>query len=269
MMQGRPELAFVPPPVERPLLPPWVKGTAIALVAIIGIMWTVHHRRARANDSAGADLTRQMNAINSKGVERLNRIQSEQDRQAAIDARHARAEQERAAARPVDLTDAMIRRLVESCPEFAAATTVRLPKQFRRSDYSYKSRTYPALAAAVRSGFVEFRPPLESTRAEYDQPIEVVLTTSGSVRLRTTDSGSEYIVDLGGRKVDSINSATNRGSFVSIAFSWRYAEDEVAPLAPDQGTRSGGAELSKSGENWSAKRVWIKGRSASTTLCPS
>lgn len=240
-------------PEKTTTLPPWMVFAALAIVLVVGLVWTGRQRAARAKLNPDDIL----NDINVKGMAQRNRLAQE----AAKARAQALAAQMAAAPKtelPDDVNEAAVIALLEQCSFFQQPVTVPVPKEFRSSSYRSVNAIYPALDAATREQLVEINPPVETSSP--NDTIHVWLTNYAGSKVDVADGGDgTYRFGVGRRRIVSIApvaTAPASDKELSISFDWKYERPVGLAIAPDGVAHKGWANLQRGAGGWTLTGAW-------------
>jgi hypothetical protein len=171
------------------------------------------------------------------------------------------------------ISDDEIQRLIEECDFFQERLVVRIPKSVSPGTIGLID-DHGALALAANMGIVELDPPFDVSMARRHLPNPANPGGPSEVRLGRnasgvpiTDMGSEFQIDLGRRRVESLSGIQRTAGKVGLFYRWTVENPSVLNFAPDQFHRYGGADIRWSGGRWAAKGVWLNTDSGARMLC--
>lgn len=269
----RPTLSSTPvdPPAPSSSFPLPLVFVGIFIVVVLGMVWTNHHKAARANVNPDDIL----NEINNKGSNLRRQLREEQ---AAIHRAQARAAMTSEAVTPklpADLDEVQITGLIQSCNYFSDRITVDVPKKFQVNIYGFTLRDYPALPMAAVEHLIEFDPPsFNPTDAKRYAPnpaypgdwVTVKIVPYAYSKVDVSEDDNVYHFGLGRRRISITRATPTSESAVSVAFTWGFDNNAGASLAPEREDRNGAAEIQKTASGWSLMRMWRNSRTGSTNI---
>jgi hypothetical protein len=253
-----------PLPVEpERTIPRWVVIVALLFIVVTGTMWTKHRRDARAARNLRSEGMDMLNDINRKAVKQQNRRAQELanlDRREA--ARQAAADRNReAVAWPEGFNERVARSVLERCTEFSAMTDVKLPKRVPRQTYDWTLEEHPALARALKAGFVEV---VDSD--EYSQR-DVRVTPVGLMQMSHYDNGTEYVVRLGRRRVTEVSLVSADYDRAVFLYAWEREERAASTLIPLIHEPKGRVEVVRNGGRWRVVEATGSGAESDRKMC--
>jgi hypothetical protein len=250
-------------------IPRWAVAAGVAFLVIMGIVWTSHRRTMREGDAAA--LNNLVNEIDQTGMKARRALEQERRKRRAERSPVGVAGTLYVNTLPADLPESHAIWLIETSEVMRAPQSVTIPKQFAKHLYDWTLRQNPSLFAAVRDGFVEFDPPLESIYtdgrnslpnfAAPSEMINVKLTSRGSM-IGLNDGGNSYTASFGSRHVTTVIGASSTGDRANVQFRWAFAVDEGSSLIFDSETRNnfvrtGSASMVKEG-SWRVESVRVR-----------
>lgn len=222
----------VPSEREPQRMPVPILAVAALLIILAGLIWTKHHRDAKARQPTSDDI---LNQINNEQIAKARERQAR-----AI----ADAEKQRGPAEPQP-DEQRMRSMIEQCPWFNEHVLATLPKSFSAAVYQWTMEKDPTLAIAVKEHIVEL---------ERGPTILVRLTTPA---LLASESDDLYHLDLGRRHLGNVTVVQDvPDQYVRVDITWTFEHPGGAALAPEGRERIGGADFQHRQGRWNLQSVW-------------
>lgn len=238
-------------------IPLWMAVAGLVVVVLLGSMWTVRNRAARAKNAPSDDV---LNEINNKVVKAQLAADAAQARAAAarIPIGTATAAPAPSASRnvlqwPEGLTEADAKRMIGFCSAFMTMNDLVTPKVFPSANRAAVMQQFPWLARAVQRRYVE----LDFETHRDLGLVEAKIVPSAWTRVPFVDNGTHFELRLGRAQVQKISDvkATTDGAHVWYAWGFDGGKGQDLVLTPSD--YHGKAVFRKTGRVWTLEQAWI------------
>ena len=233
-------------PSEERSIPVWMIAVAAGIVLLLGMVWTSKRRAERETQDLAAEGTAMLDEINSKGVQQRRRLQEEASR--ARPSWEASVAAPRMRSAPVGLDPEQARIILDQCPGFVRMEYVELPKIVPDYGRGYTLEQYPALSAAEENNVVA----LEKEGGNY----RVTLLPSMSGRMQVSETGSNWVISVGRRRVKSVSQLYCNDATASGRFTYDFDDSFAARMLLRPGVNfEGNASFVKKDGSWRASKA--------------
>lgn len=247
-------------------IPLWMAVAGLVMVVLLGSMWTIRNRAARAKDAPSEDV---LNEINNEVVKA----------QLAADAAQARAAKRNpigtatvapspltAAAMitwPEGLTEDAAKQMIGFCREFTAPNDLATPKVFPRASKSAVMQQFPWLARAVQMRYVELD---EETHRDLGL-IEAKIVPTAWSKVPFVDNGTHFELRLGRPQVTKISGVQATADGAQVWFKWGFDGAKGVDLVLTPSAYHGRAVFKKTGRVWTIEQAWIGSGREEKKIC--
>ena len=256
-----------PAPAPERGIPAWMAIAGLVVIVLLGSMWTMRNRAARAKNAPSDDL---LNEINNKVVKARMAVEADQARAAG----NAHIAMQNAAATPAPakpkelhwpegLAEAEARRKIELCPAFTLSHDLATPKVFTRASKSAVMQQFTWLPRAVQKGYVELD---ETTHRELGL-IEAKIVPSAWSKVPFVDNGTHFELRLGRPRITKITGVRPTNNGAQVWFDWEFDGGKGGDLLLDPSAWHARAGFVRTNGIWSLRNVWITNALQESSVC--
>lgn len=224
--------------------PWWMVAVVLLVFVLFGTMWTKNRREARAAHDPAAAGKAMINDINNRNVKARQRMEQESSRMKWLSASSAPRE----LPRPVGFDEADATALLNDCPGLAEPLTIHLPKSFRDYEAEQMRAGFPHLRFAESHGVL--LKTVDNGLVTYE-----VGQSAGGMRI--VDSGAEFVVELGSRKVANIVRLAGSVDAAEAEFGWTYEDRVGMRVFLGNDSYLGRASFLKNGGRWRIREALL------------
>lgn len=249
-------------------IPAWMVIAGLVVVVLLGSMWTIRNRTARAKNGPSDDI---LNEINNKVVRARMAVDAAQ-RQAATDspvpidgaaAAQAVAPAKRQLHWPEGLGEADARRQIELCSAFTISHDLATPKIFPRDSRSAVMQQFVWLARAVQKGYVE----LDDVTHRDLGLIEAKIVPAAWSKVPFVDNGTHFELRLGRPRITKITGVGPTSAGAQVWFDWEFDGGRGGDLLLDPSAFHARAGFNHKSGIWSLRNVWITNALQESSVC--